>query len=230
MPDRIKIAIVDDQPLFRAGIRSLLSEYPKFKIVSETDSGKAFIRTLKDNPPQVILLEITKELTHTYAYLKKKHPEMQALIPAFHNPGAISFSRIKRDIHALLSNNSGALVSAALIDLQRIISHFNELIIRPMILDFLSGKTVIPEIKEPILTRREEQVLDLMLKGYTRKEIAEILFMSLRTFDTHRDRIMAKLGIKRLADLFGPEALEEKSQEIKKGTRKHKEKKLFFCR
>lgn len=192
MREKIKIILIDDQPLFRAGIKSLLKEFPQFRLLFETDSTKNLTKIIKELTPDVIFIDVEKNLDKTIYSLQRRFPRVKILSPAYHNPGSLPLCRVKRGTHSMLQYYP--LLPAAVVDFQRVFWHITEEIIRPMLRDFVNENIVWPKIKKPILTRREEEVLDLHYKGYKRKQVAEILNINVRTYDTLRDRITQKLG------------------------------------
>lgn len=202
MQEKIKISIVEDQPLFRDGIKSLIKEFPQFEIISESTTSQKFINSLKKEVPDVVFLDLKNGAEETFRYLKKKFPKMKILMPNHHNKNAMPHYKMKKGIHAYLTEDMKETRSAMAVSFIGIGNHLNELIIKPILIDLINKKIVLSAPRSHNFTKRELEVIVLLDNGNTSKEIAKKLFIEISTVNTYRKRILKKIGAKNKADVI----------------------------
>lgn len=208
MQQVINVALVDDQVLFREGIASLIKNEEGFSLTMEADNGIDFLSKLKsmDELPDVLLMDMEMpgmDGMQLNDELRKKSPSVKVIVLSVHAGERL----MARMIHAgacgyLLKNcNKDELLTA-------IRSVFNNgFYITPGVLKAIQspaanakGVTNIQSI--PIeLSPRESEVLQLICMEYNNVEIAEKLFISVRTVDGHRNNLLAKTGCHNTAGL-----------------------------
>jgi two-component system response regulator DegU len=201
MKKSIKLAVVDDQHLFRKGLISLIKEFDELDIVIEASNGNELIEKLKTTKkPAVILLDLEMpgmDGIETTGYLQRKYPEIKILILTMHNEEEIILHLIEKGAHGFLLKDHPieTLVDAiyAVIDNGY---YFNDHVSKVMVKGLMRTQKIKPSFNEVRLTEREIDVIRLICKEYTNKEIAEKLFISVRTVDGHREKILQKTKAK----------------------------------
>jgi two-component system response regulator NreC len=202
---KIKILIADDHKILRQGIRSLLAPQPDFEVVGETADGPETLKETFKLKPDVVLMDIGMPNLNGFEatrQIKKNLPEVKVLI----------LTMYQDDEYVLQALHSGAsgyvLKDVAVEELVTAIRAVNndQYYLSPSIsrtvIDAYLRKTEKGE-KEPLelLTAREREIVQLIAEGYTNKEIAAKLFISVKTVDAHRSHIMEKLDIHEVARL-----------------------------
>ncbi len=194
----IRILIADDHAVVRAGLRALLSSDSGLEVVGEAADGVETLLRAATLRPDLILLDITmprESGIRVAQRLKEAHPEIKVLFLTMHEDegllhealrtGAAGYvikraedSEILRAIHAVCRGD--IYVHPAM---TRALLH------QPVTTEHRRGAPVNP------LTRREVDVLRLLAKGNTNRQIASLLALSMRTVENHRANLMGKLGL-----------------------------------
>jgi DNA-binding NarL/FixJ family response regulator len=208
MQQIINVALVDDQILFREGIASLIKNEPGFSLTMEADNGLDFLAKLKsmNDLPDILLMDMEMpgmDGMQLNDELRKKFPSIKVIVLSVHAGERL----MARMIHAgasgyLLKNcNKAELLNA----LRSVFD--NGFYITPAVLKAIQspaanakGTTNIQSI--PIdLSPRESEVLQFICMEFSNAEIAEKLFISVRTVDGHRNNLLAKTGCHNTAGL-----------------------------
>jgi len=196
----IRILIADDHGVLRAGLRALLSAASDLEVVEEAESGDETLTLASTLELDVILLDISMpglggiEVTRR---LKEISPQTCVLILTVHEDESLLQEAIQ-------AGASGYIVKRAaeseLIDAIRAV-HRGDLYIHPVMTRALL-KEMAPKKPSPIedssveaLTPREIEVLRLIAQGYTNRQMADMLTISVRTVESHRSNLMGKLNL-----------------------------------
>lgn len=200
----IKVLLADDHALFRAGIRALLEDLPAIKVVGETDNGLDLIRLAKEHKPDVAIVDITMpELNGLDALpkLKSSVPDVAVIVLSMH-------ANEQYVMQSLKSGASGYMVkTAATTELESAIRAVSrgETYLSPAIsksvIDSCLGRSNLKPRTKQLLTPRQRQIMQLIAEGKTSKEIANTLFLSYKTVETHRAQLMERLDIHDVAGL-----------------------------
>ncbi len=193
-----KIAITDDHKLILQGISSMLKNINEIQIVGLYDNAKQTIELIEKDNPDVLLLDINLPDINGIDLSKillKKYPELK--IVALTNFEDIAFVKqmLKNGVHGYLLKNTDKL---ELIEaLKTVLSNdiYVQKDIKKQLLNQKNKKSNKHNLL-PKLTRRESDVLQAISEELTTQEIAEKLFISTKTVETHRMNIMSKLGAK----------------------------------
>lgn len=201
----IKIAVVDDQCLFRSGLISLIKEFAELDVIIEASNGNDLIREVAKQKPDVILLDVEMPVMNgfeTTEYLKKNHPEIKILILTMYNDDEIILHLISKGAHGfLLKNNNIEVIVDAIHAVIENGYYFNDSVSKSMVKGLVSNKKIKPHFKAVSLSEREIEVVKLISKEHTNKEIADKLFISVRTVDGHRERILGKIKARNTAGI-----------------------------
>lgn len=198
--DKIKIFLVDDHRILRESLHLLLSQEEDFDVVGEAENGLNIENLLSEEDVDVILMDISmpkrdgfdtaKEITKIFPDVKiiflTMHKSEEVLANAFHS-GCKGY--------VLKENAFEELATAIRTVMKGEVYVSNELM--PMMLSgFLSSE------KENLeLSGREHEILKLLAEGYSNKEIANMLAISVKTVETHRANIMRKHNFKNITEL-----------------------------
>jgi two-component system response regulator NreC len=198
-----RILIADDHPVLRSGLRVLLAADPDLEVVGETGTGEETLRLAEELLPDVILLDIGmpgESGIETVRHLKAKLPALKVLFLTMHEEEGML-------LEALNAGADGYLIKRAdeseIIQAIRVVLR-GDIYVHPAMTRALLSQTETterpPEPVEP-LTRREIDVLRLLARGNTNRQIAELLALSIRTIESHRANLMGKLGLSSRVEL-----------------------------
>jgi DNA-binding NarL/FixJ family response regulator len=202
----IRILIADDHAIVREGLRLILETHGEMKVVAETADGLEAIKQAKTLNPDVILMDISMpglngiEATRR---IRKDCPRIRVVI--------LSMLSSPEDIfRALQAGATGYLLkeSAGTEIIQAVLSAFSgrrylSRKVDDIVIDSYIQERTQVHAKSPLeqLSDREKEVLQMVAEGKTSSEIAGILFLSVKTIETYRSRIMQKLGLKDVPSL-----------------------------
>jgi DNA-binding NarL/FixJ family response regulator len=200
MKTKINVGVVDDQHLFRQGMVSLLKEFENINVMLEASHGKELLVQLHHKIPDVILLDLEMPVMdgiETTQVLKTKYPEIKIIILTMHNEEEMIVHLIEKGVHGFLPKNENIeIVIDAIYSVRESGYFFNEHVSQAMIKGLMSTKKIKPAFNPVKLVDKEIEVVKLICKEYTNKQIAEILSLSNRTIDGYRERILKKIGAK----------------------------------
>jgi DNA-binding NarL/FixJ family response regulator len=200
----IEVILADDHKLVRAGIKSLLENIDGVKVVGEAGNGRETIELTGKLKPDMVFLDIAMpELNGLQAAerIKKDYPDVDIIILSMHLDEEYVIQALKAGASGyLLKDSAPGELELALDTIMKGKIYISPAIPNEMIEDYqkrlryASSPDELPAVKEE-LTLRQKEVLQLIAEGNSTKEIAEKLFISVKTVETHRSHIMKKLGI-----------------------------------
>ena len=202
----IKILLVDDHAVVRSGLRMLLNTNPEMEVVGEASEGNEGIKKALKLKPNVVVMDLSmphgKDGLSATAELKKQMPEVNILILTMHDDEEYLF-------RAVQAGASGCILKSAPHD--ELMSAIESVAIGDAYLHPAATKRLMEEylgsIKQGshdiynLLSEREKEVLTLIAKGYSNKEIGEQLMISVKTVETHKGNLMEKLQMKTRPEL-----------------------------
>ncbi len=207
--DKRTVLIVDDHPLFRVGLRSILARDEIYEVAGEAGTAAEALAIAKASSPDFMIVDISLpdkngiELTREILRLL---PGCRIVIVSMH-------TKIYYVTEALRMGALGYLVkestSETLLSGLKAVSE-GRIFLDPSLSDEIGldvtkstpGELRVIDVAYKRLTRREQEVMRLVAEGYTTREISERLFISVKTVDNHRANIMKKLGIHRTIELI----------------------------
>jgi DNA-binding NarL/FixJ family response regulator len=206
--EKIKLILVDDHQLVRTGIANLLAGEAGFEIIGEAADAKDLFELLKKSQPDIAVLDIALPGMSGIEITKKLHndfPGIRILILSMHTSEEFIFNAINSGARGYLpKNTSRKELIEAIYAIQRGEEFFAESISNVILKSYIKkAKSDSPEEEnnENLLSKREIEVLKLFAEGMTNQEIADKLFISIRTVESHKNHIMARLELKTTVDL-----------------------------
>jgi len=206
--EQIRVMLVDDHGVVRAGIRSLLEAQPDIVVVGEASRGEEAIEKVKELQPDVVLMDIAMpgiggiEATRQ---IKESSPNINVLALTMHDNEEYFFAVLKVGAsgYVLKESDPQELVSAvhAVYEGNTFLS---PAVAKVMVGSYLQGAGVDEQEDEKFktLSPREIEVFNLVADGYTNREIAEQMYLSVRTVERHRASMMNKLGLSNRIELI----------------------------
>jgi two-component system, NarL family, response regulator NreC len=206
--DKIRVLLADDHTLIRSGIATLLQSNKDFLVVGEAEDGEEAVRKTGELKPTVVVLDLSMpKLSGIDAtkQIRKKYPDVNVLVLTMHENEEYVYQILKSGAagYVLKSAGKDELISAirAAAKGEKFFSpRISQLMAEGYVRRVEQVATELEQGDIP-LTRREREVLVLVVDGLTNQQIADQLFISPRTVDTHRTNIMQKLNIHDLANL-----------------------------
>jgi Response regulator containing a CheY-like receiver domain and an HTH DNA-binding domain len=201
------LLLVDDHSLIRAGVRALVMDIPGYAVIGEANDGAQVLEMVERLSPDIILLDISmKDIGGLEALkrLKVVHPQSKVLILSMHTDPALIMQALESGAHGYLLKDTTANELEHALDALR----NNERYLSPAIAHTVINQALIRVQKphpEPVethnLTARQLEILRLIVRGKSTREIAHGLGLSIKTVETHRSQIMKRLQIYDVAGL-----------------------------
>lgn len=200
-----RIILADDHGIMREGLRALLEKQSGIEVIAEADNGRTTVELSRELKPDVVIIDIAMpDLNGIEAtrQIVAESPGVKVI--------ALSMHSDRKFVREMLSAGASGymLKDSAFEELDKAVSTVNDNktylspgIAETVVKDYL-GKIVTDNSAASIaLTNREREVLQLFAEGKTTKQIASLLFLSIKTIETHRKQIMGKLGLNGIAEL-----------------------------
>jgi DNA-binding NarL/FixJ family response regulator len=203
----IKVLLAEDHTIVRKGLRSLLEDEEGIEVIGEAEDGREAIKQAEKLHPDIIVMDIAMpglnglEATRR---LRKLNPEIKILILSVYANEEYVFQTLQAGAEGYLVKK--AAPSELILAIKAVYqgnSFLSPSISRTVIDEYIRRAEEIGEGDDAFknLTAREAEVLQLIAEGRKTREIAELLYISIKTVETHRAHIMDKLGIHSTAEL-----------------------------
>lgn len=210
MSQKIRIGLVEDQALFRRGIRAVLSSWHDIEVIFEAAEGYSVIESLKKSNvlPNVILVDLSLPPNGSIEYtgehltvdLNIHFPDIKVIILSAHDDENFIARLIERGAHGYLVKDCDPdELHEALLSVYTKGSYINERTLKAIQRNM--GKKPRPAKFSVEITRREVEVLQLTCQQHTAEEIAEKLFISVKTVNGHRNNLLQKTGSRNVTGL-----------------------------
>jgi DNA-binding NarL/FixJ family response regulator len=201
----LRLVLVDDHALVRAGLRALLGEMPGVSVVAEAGDGREALQLIREHKPDIALLDISLPGLNgleVAARVAKEHPATRVIILSMHGDD----ESVRRALTAgaagyLLKNSDRSELELALRTVARGNAWLSPAVTQKVVTAFAEGARSSAQGAFEVLTPRQREVLQLIAEGHSNKEIAGRLNLSPKTVETHRTELMERLGIHGVAGL-----------------------------
>jgi len=198
------VVLADDHDIVRRGIRSLLEAGGQYQILAEAADGLAAAQTVEKLKPALLFLDLNMPRLHGLEVLKQVRttsPHTRVIVLSMHNdePYVIEALRAGAAAYVLKGSETEEIAAA----LKEVLAgrRYLSAPLSEWAINALAAR--VPDSSDPLatLSPREREVLQLAAEGFGNTEIAEKLFISARTAETHRANLMRKLGLQTQTDL-----------------------------
>lgn len=206
----IQVGLVEDQHLFRQGVKAIIADWPGMKVIFESADGYSVIDKLagSDTIPDVMLVDISLPPNGQTEYsgldltraLLESFPEIKIIILSVHDDENYIAQLIEEGAHGyLLKDCDPGEVREAIESVYKKGSYINERTLRAIQNNLGNKKRPVKQKEE--ITKREEEILQLVCQQFTAEEIAEKLFISVKTVNGHRNNLLQKTGSRNVTGL-----------------------------
>ncbi|MGR6837108.1 response regulator [Syntrophomonas erecta] len=196
MSDKIRVIIADDHALVREGLRKLLELDENIEVITEVGDGQGAINVARKERPDVILMDVNMPGTDgiiATRVIKRELPSTKIIALTIYEDEEV-VAMVKAGVSAYVLKD---VAGSELIEtIHKVMD--GEVVIHPRVANRLVRELTRADKKQDMvrLTRREKDVLILLVKGHTNKEMADIMFISEKTVKNHLTSIFRKLGVK----------------------------------
>lgn len=204
----ILIAIADDEALFRRGMRLILEDYPDLRVLLEAENGQDLLTKIRasDELPDVLLLDLKMPVMggiEVAEIIRREFPSILIIVISSHFSKAFIINMIEIGASAYLGKNTNP---DEVVETIRMVCnkgfYYNTAVMEVIRENIMApSQTKVSRTSIAEITNREKEVLELICKECTAQEIADQLFISVRTVDGHRNNLLSKLGCRNTAGL-----------------------------
>jgi len=200
----IKTAIIEDNKRYKDLLRTILNSHEKIELIYESDNCRQIVYDLRKPRPEVVIMDIElpgKSGIEAVGELKREFPDMKILMLTVFEDEDKIFGAIKAGADGyLLKKDTPQKILDSITEVHEGKSSMNGMIAKKVLEYFQKKKTV--ELPEKYnLTKRELEILELLMGGLTYKDIADKCFISVQTLNTHVKHIYQKLGVHSRAEI-----------------------------
>lgn len=197
---KIRVLLAEDHTIVRKGIRALLDDEPTIEVVGEAENGREAVAQTERVQPDIVIMDHTMPLLNgleATRQIREHSPAVKVLILTMHTNEEYIFEFLQAGASGYLVKQSAPTdLVAAIFAIQQGQSYLSPAISKTVIDEYLrqgvaggKGSVIDP------LTAREREIIQLVAEGYSNREIAELLHISIKTVGAHRLNLMQKLDL-----------------------------------
>ena len=201
----ISIILVDDHAIMRDGLRHLLAEESDIEVIGEADNGREAVKLALEKKPDIVIMDVAMQDMNgieATRQIKNENPDIKVIALSMHSERQIVVGIFRAGASGYLLKDSSSL---ELVDAIRTIhlgrKYLSQKISDIVLQEISDIKKDTGEIGVEVLTNRECEILQLISEGNSTKRIADVLFISPKTVESHRANIMEKLNIHNIPEL-----------------------------
>lgn len=206
--NKIKLLLADDHAILRAGLRTLFNAQSDMEVIAEAADGEEAVRKSLELIPDIVLMDISMPKLgglEATQQIKKRNPAIKVLVLTMYEDDSY--------LHQMLQAGASSYVPKKAADTELLDAiratyrgeHFlHSSMTSGFVAEIQSNVREASQVEDPVkeaLSQREKEVLQLLAMGYTNQQIADKLFLSIKTVETYKTRVKDKLGLTGRADL-----------------------------
>lgn len=197
---KMKIVLVDDHPVVRKGLKSILEEDAGFAICGEAEDGNSAIRIISETEPDLVIVDIelkgNVDGIELVGAIKGRFPHLKVLVMSMDDGTLYAEKSIKAGARGYISKAEAAEnIVSAIEDVMNNKIYLSSSISNKIATKHIYGSPDTEKINVQLLSSREYEIFQLIGKGYKRNEIAKRLNININTIESHRRKIREKLSI-----------------------------------
>ena len=203
---KIKIAIADDYKIFREGLKVGLSADDTLEVILEADNGEDLLKGLQDSSPDVIIMDLKMPIMdgmEATKEVRKKYPSIKVLVVSMYEDDKFIIHLMENGANGyLLKNAEPDEIRRSIYSVHENGYYFNDLVNKALLKKLVLKNNLKPSFNQNIdLTEREQEVLKMICEEKTAAEIAKEIFLSPRSVEGIRQRLIKKIGVRNTAGL-----------------------------
>lgn len=200
----IRVLLADNHTLVRAGLRALLQNIEGIQVVAEAGDGREALRLIAAHQPDVVLMDVAMPEMNgleATARVVKEFPNVRVIILSMHANEEYVLQALRTGAAGYVLKDSGVSeLELALRAIAKGETYLSPAVSKHVVADYVRRVGSESSSLEQ-LTPRQREILQLLVEGRTTKEIAKLLYISVKTVETHRAQLMERLGIHDVAGL-----------------------------
>lgn len=199
---KIKVILADDHQMFLDGLASLLAQLQDVEVIATANSGKEVMEKLTGLSPDLVIVDINMPVMNgleTTRKIKEKHPHIKVLGLTMENDLQLVTGMLEAGASGYILKNTGKTeLELALRQVMKGEPYLSQTISNQLAQNLLRNFQQKNEVEDPLksLTERELEILKLIALEHSNSEIADLLFISPKTVETHRKNLMRKIEVK----------------------------------
>ncbi len=202
----IKIAIADDYKIFREGLKVGLSADENLEVIMEADNGEDLLKALETNTPDVIIMDLKMPIMdgmEATIAVRKKYPAIKVLVVTMYDDDKFIIHLMENGANGyLLKNTEPDEIRKSIYAVHENGYYFNDVVNKALLKKLVLKNNLKPSFNQNVeLTERELEVLKLICVEKTAAEIAKDIFLSPRSVEGIRQRLIEKIGVRNTAGL-----------------------------
>lgn len=200
----IRVLLADNHTLVRAGLRAILQNIEGIQVVAEAGDGREALRLIAAHQPDVVLMDVAMPEMNgleATARVVKEFPNVRVIILSMHANEEYVLQALRTGAAGYVLKDSGVSeLELALRAIAKGETYLSPAVSKHVVADYVRRVGSESSSLEQ-LTPRQREILQLLVEGRTTKEIAKLLYISVKTVETHRAQLMERLGIHDVAGL-----------------------------
>jgi DNA-binding NarL/FixJ family response regulator len=202
---RTRIVIADDHQILRQGLKTLLEKEIDMEVVGEAKNGRQTVTLVRELIPHVVIMDVNMpDLNGIEAtqQILAEYPDIKVIALSMHADHRFVINMLKAGaLGYLLKDGAFEELAQAIRLVMANKTHLSPEVAEIVVRDFVNQPRGPSQAAFSVLTTREREVLQLMAEGKSTRQIADRLYISIKTVETHRNQITRKLGTRSVADL-----------------------------
>ena len=194
-----KVLIVDDHPMMRRGLASLIENESDLVVCGEAATSQAALKAIRQSRPDLVIIDLSLKDSDGLDLIKDmklRHPKTPALVLSLHDESLYAERAFRAGARGYVAKHE--MDETVLVAIRRVLAgerHISERMSARFAARFLGGSSLAQGSPLAVLSDRELQVFELIGRGQTPREIAGTLHLSIKTIESYREHIKAKLNL-----------------------------------